>query len=64
MKRYVMSRTQGRVLCVPANHPTRRAGASRQQAERIDPSPLQTHPDEEVVGYIEDTRKIGGARTW
>lgn len=64
MRRYVNSRTKGKVLCTPANHPTRRKGADiRRQAERQGPTALP-HPDEEVVGYIKDTRKIGGARTW
>lgn len=59
MKRYVMSRSKGKVLCLPANHPTRRAGANlRQQAE---PGPAPHRPfvnGEEVVGWIVDNKEV------
>lgn len=64
MNRYKVSRTKGKILCIPAMHPTRRRGANiRQQATKQGP-PLIVPAGEEVVGWIDDTRKTGGVRTW
>lgn len=57
MKRYIMSRTKGPVLCVPAMHPTRRPGANIRQQATLQNPPLIAQPGEEVVGWIEEDKR-------